>query len=231
IIHNFLDIPPVETISAIITYDSQWSNADGQMHLMMVTKNGLVKKVDLSSFEKVRRTGILAIKLKKNDSLKSVKLTSKGEEAIITSGKGQAIRFKESDIRSQGRNASGVRGIRLKASDTVSSLDIIKGGKGSAGLRLLTVMSKGFAKQSELGLYKLQSRGGQGIKTAKVTDKTGEVIATHVIKDQEEILALSGKGQVLRTKISGIRLASRATQGVRIINLKAGDKLVGVITL
>lgn len=228
IIHNFLDIPPTESISAIIAYPN-----DGEQNqfLMMVTKNGLLKKVDLSSFAKVRRTGILAIKLKKIDSLKSVKLAAKGEEAIITSGKGQAIRFKESQIRPQGRNAAGVRGIRLKNNDTVSSLDIIKGGKGETGVRLLTVLAKGFAKQTTLDQYKLQSRGGQGIKTAKITDKTGEVIATQVIKDQEEILALSGKGQVLRTKISSIRLASRATQGVRIMNLKAGDKLVGVITL
>lgn len=228
IIHNFLDIPAVETISAIIAYPP---DGDQNQFLMMVTKNGLIKKVELSAFAKVRRTGIMAIKLKKGDALKSAKLTVKNEEAIITSAKGQAIRFKESDIRSQGRNAAGVRGIRLKTGDSVSSLDIIKGGKGSAGLKLLTVMAKGFAKQSDLGLYKLQSRGGQGIKTAKVTDKTGEVIATQVIKDQEEIMALSGKGQVLRTKISSIRLASRATQGVRIMNLKTGDKLVGVITL
>lgn len=237
VIHNFLEMPPNELISAVIAYSqnnqtaaaSHKSSAINNQYLIMTTGKGLAKKTPLSAFASVRRNGIIALKLKKDDNLKMVRLAAGGDEIIISSGRGQAIRFKEKDIRLQGRNAAGVRAIRLKSGDFVNSLDIIK--KGTADLKILTVMEKGFAKQTALKEYKIQKRGGQGIKTAKITEKTGPAISSQIISGQEEILALSAKGQVLRTKISGIRVSSRATQGVKIINLSQGDKLVGVIAI
>ena len=195
----------------------------------MVTKYGLIKKTKLSDFENVRKSGIIAISLKKGDLLKWVKLSSGNDEVIIATANGQSIRFKESQARPMGRGASGVRGIRLKGNDQVSGMNLIT--KDMKKARILAVMGNGFGKQTDLSEYKVQSRGGSGVRTAKVTPKTGPVIAVHVLDQEEEILALSAKGQIIRTKISEIRTSSRATQGVRIMNLNAGDKLIGVICL
>ncbi|TSC96490.1 MAG: DNA gyrase subunit A [Parcubacteria group bacterium Athens0714_26] len=226
-IHNFLEIPPEEKISALISYPSEKKSIPG--FLVMVTKNGLIKKTPLQDFSNVRRSGIIAIKLKKEDFLQWVMLSSGGDQILLTTAAGQAIRFKESQIRSMGRSASGIRGIRLKKNDKVVSLNIID--KESQNFKLLTVMANGFGKQTKLSQYKVQGRGGSGIKTAKITSKTGEVVTSQLINQEEEILVLSAKGQIIRTKLNSIREAGRATQGVRIMNLNSGDKIMGVICL
>jgi DNA gyrase subunit A len=229
-IHNFLEIPPSEKISAIVAYPNNLKKA----YLVMATLRGFIKKTALEDFGNVRRTGIFAIRLKPNDSLRWIKLSGGGDEIIISTAKGQAIRFKEKDLRPMGRTASGVTAIRLKNGDAVAGLDIIKTGEkqGKTTDRLLVVMANGFAKQTPLKEYKTQRRGGTGIKTAKVTEKTGEVIGAHIVsEDMEEILAFSSKGQALRTKLKAVRLAGRATQGVKIMNLEKGDKLVGIVCL
>lgn len=132
-----------------------------------------------------------------------------------------------------GRTASGVKAIRIKKGDAVAGFDIIN--KDSSvklqASRLLVVMANGFAKQTGLKQYKVQNRAGSGIKTAKINSKTGLIIASQIIDKAEEILAISAKGQILKTEISSIRLAGRATQGVKIMNLDPGDKLVGMITI
>ncbi|TSC89915.1 MAG: DNA gyrase subunit A [Parcubacteria group bacterium Gr01-1014_3] len=224
-IPNFLEIPTDENISAIITHPGK---LDGGF-LIMVTTDGLIKKTKLSDFENVRKSGIIAISLKKDDLLKWVRLSSGNDEVIIATANGQSIRFKESQARPMGRGASGVRGIRLKGNDQVSGMNLIT--KDMKKARILAVMGNGFGKQTDVSEYKVQSRGGSGVRTAKVTPKTGPVIAVHVLDQEEEILALSAKGQIIRTKISEIRTSSRATQGVRIMNLNSGDKLIGVVCL
>ncbi len=227
LIHNYLEIPQDENVSAIIAYpDSE----DIKQYLVMATKNGIIKKTALKDFANVRRTGIIALKLK-NDLLRWVQISSGNDEIVLSTSNGQAIRFKEKDIRPMGRSAAGVKGIALKKGDSVAGLDIIKGGTAMKDTRLLAVMDKGFAKQTPIAEYKTQKRGGSGIKTAKITDKTGVVISTYVVLDAEEILAFSKKGQALRTKISDVRTSGRATQGVRIMNLDDGDKLMGVVCL
>ena len=239
-IYNFLEIPTNEKISAVVTYKNRpKSRAVGDSrYLVMATTRGLIKKTSLKDFENVRRTGIIAIKLRSDDLLKWVKLSSGDDQIILVTALGQAIRFKEKDVRLMSRGAAGVQGARLKKGDSVASLGIIKavepGNKlKSKNRRLLVVMAKGFAKQTPLKEYKLQKRGGSGIKTAKVTDKTGHVIAANILLDEEmeEILVFSSKGQALRTEIKNIRTASRFTQGVRIMNLKVGDELVGIVCL
>jgi len=224
-IFNFIELSPQESIQAIVSYNEKQS----QKYLIMVTKNGLLKKTSLEDFKNIRRNGLIAIKIKKDDLLIDAKLSSGNDEIIIVTKNGLSIRFKEQEVRSVGRNASGFLGIRLKNKDEVAGFDIIN--NKDKEMKLLAVMENGFAKQTPLKDYRLQKRGGHGIKTAKVTEKTGKIISAQIITDQEEILALSARGQVLRTALSSIRTTSRATQGVKIINLENKDKLVGIIMI
>ncbi|MDP3901411.1 MAG: DNA gyrase subunit A [bacterium] len=228
-VHNFLQVPLEEKISAMIAYSDQ---AETEGYLMMVTRNGMIKKTAIEDFKNVRRTGIIAISLKKGDLLKEVVVSKIGGEAIITTAQGQSIRFKESQVRGMGRTASGVRGIRLKKNDTVAAMDVIDASKTKdKNMRLLVVMANGFGKLTLLSQYRLQSRGGSGIKTAKVTAKTGELMTAYLVDQQQELLALSTKGQIIRTELASIRVASRATQGVKIMTLKLGDRITGIICL
>jgi len=226
-IHNFLEIPSGDKVNAIIAYgDSQAEAKDA--YFMMVTKDGVVKKTSLDKFANVRRTGIIALKLKGDDKLKWVTIVEKGQEVILVTRDGKSIRFKESDVRAMGRTAAGVKGITLKKDDVVNSFDVIDPGSKSD---LLVVMKNGYAKRTSLTSYKVQRRGGSGIITAKVTEKTGVVVSSHVIIDETELLAISKKGQILKTKIKDIRRIGRSTQGVKIMTLKKGDELAGAVVL
>jgi len=241
IIQNFLEIPTDETISAIISYaDLRGHNADqhgtvsrDSNFLVMVTKKGIIKKTDLEGFENIRRNGIAAINLQKGDELKWVELSSGKDEIILITANGKAIRFKESQLRPMGRTAAGVKAIKMKGNDFVAGLDIIdRSGKGKAtNEKLLIITENGFAKQTPLKEYKVQSRGGQGVKTAKITEKTGKIVAAKIIENKEELMALSNKGQIIKTKISDIRTAGRATSGVKVMRLNSGDKVAGAATI
>lgn len=226
-VHNFLDLPTEEKVSAMVTYSND-IKTEGKSFLAMATVQGMIKKTPLKDFDNVRRNGIIAIGLKKSDALKWVSLTKGADEIILTTSQGQAIHFKESQVRPMGRTASGVRAIKLKGADYVSSMNTI-GKEQVKDYRLLVVMSNGFGKQTPLTDYKVQGRGGSGIKTAKVTPKTGVVMDARVVSEEKELLALSAKGQVIRTDIQGIRTASRATQGVRIMHVADKDKVIGII--
>jgi DNA gyrase subunit A len=230
IVHNFLDIPPSESVRALVTYSNK---SDDVKFLVMATKQGVIKKVPIEDFANVRRSGIIALKLNAGDSLAWVKPSSGNDDIIMVTAAGQAIRFKESQLRPMGRAAAGVHGIKLKKGDSVVALDIIgakaKGAKGAGNV--LVVTQKGFAKQTSLKEYKVQSRGGQGIKTAKLSDKTGDIIACKVIADEEEIIVLSAKGQTIRTKLSDVRESSRATSGVRVMRLNEKDAIVALTCL
>ncbi|KKU94465.1 MAG: gyrase subunit A protein [Candidatus Jorgensenbacteria bacterium GW2011_GWA1_48_13] len=229
-IHNFLEIPPNEKISALVAY-SREELASGKSFLVMATSRGLIKRTALSDFTNVRRTGIIAIKLRTDDTLRWVELSLGDDQVILVTSGGQAIRFREKDARPLGRSTSGVAAIRLKKNDVVAGLGIIRG-KEMAERKLLVVSANGFAKQTPLKEYKLQRRGGGGVKTGKVTEKTGPLISATILEPESvELVAFSSKGQALRTEIKHIRVASRATQGVRIMNLKIGDKLVGIVCL
>lgn len=229
-IQNFLEIPADEQVTAIVAYPDSFAKSEKFKYLVMATKKGLIKKTPLKDFIKVRRTGIIAISLRKEDRLKWVQLSSGRDEIILTTRKGQAIRFKETDVRAMGRTAAGVTGIRLRPNDEVSSLNIISQEKVKEG-KLLVIMEKGYGKQTKISLYKTQKRGGSGIKTAKVSNKTGEVVSAHFLVDSEDLFVLSAKGQMIRTKINSIRLAGRATQGVKIMSLRPADKIIGAICI
>jgi len=225
---NFLSISSEEKVTSVLVFPK--SAKEGQNFLIMTTKRGVVKKIDASSFKEVRRNGITAIKLDKDDELKFVHFVSKGDLAIMASKEGQSITFKESDVRAMGRAAGGVRGMRLDDKDEIIGADVItSGGKDQF---FLTIGSKGYGKKTGVKNYRIQKRGGSGIKTFKVTSKTGSLMVARVISSQEEeIIAISMKGQVIRTSLAEIPALGRQTQGVRIMRLKSDDSIASMTCL
>jgi DNA gyrase subunit A len=198
--------------------------------LMMVTAQGVVKKVKAESFKDVRRSGLIAISLDKGDELKEVLALTKGDDIMLATTLGQSIRFKESDVREMGRAAGGVRAIKLAKEDIVIGVDRIP--KASEmSLTILTLSSHGLGKKTNIKEYKTQKRGGSGIKTAKVTPKTGKLIVAKIIGTESEIIAVSQKGQVIRVDLSSIPTSGRQTQGVTIMKLRPGDSIASITCL
>ncbi len=226
---NFLQLAPGERISAVLSLTE--ARAEFK-YLVMVTSGGVIKKVNFSEFDNVRRSGLIAIKLKNGDNLEWVKPSSGSDDIILVTANGQAIRFKEKGVRPMGRSAAGVRGIRLKKDDKVVGMDLVCGGKPAKDEQLLVVMENGFAKRTKLSEFKVQGRGGSGIRAAKITSKTGQAIAAFIVSDkseQEDIIVISTKGQVIRLPLKSIPVIGRATQGVRVMRFKQeGDKVANV---
>jgi len=225
---NFLEVSSEEKVLSLLPLSKK--EKESAKYLTIVTKDGIIKKTALEEFENVRRSGLIAITLRKGDLLRKVAKTTGEDEIILTTKKGQAICFKEKEIRPMGRGASGIRGIRLKKGDEVIGMDVIKLKVKSEKLKvndyLLAVTENGYGKRSNLKEYKLQGRGGSGIKTAKVTEKTGDLISSKVLSgDEEDLIIISQRGQVIRTGVKSISILSRATQGVRIMKLEEGDKV------
>jgi len=227
-IMNFLALAPSERVTSVLALPKDLKQTD--LSLLMITKQGVAKKVSAESFHDVRRSGIIAIKLAPGDELLSVSVVAKGDSMILATARGQAIRFKESDIRQMGRSAAGVRGIKLTKGDNVIGADTVKK-DGDQG-QFLVVASGGYGKKTKIKEYKIQKRGGSGIKTAKLTAKTGQLIGSRVIADDDsEIVAISKHGQVIRTKLAEIPSLGRQTQGVRIMKLRAGDGIASLTCL
>lgn len=224
-IMNFLALAGDEKVTSILPMPK---GKDTNSSLMLVTQNGTAKKMASSSFKDVRRSGIISIKLDKGDSLVAAFTTLKGDDVMVATAEGQSIRFKESDIREMGRTAGGVRGIKLASKDEVISVDVIKKEVGDKGF-LMVMSANGLGKKTSLSEYKVQNRGGSGIKTAKVTPKTGKLIVAKVLSgDEEELIAMSKKGQVIRTALKDIPSLGRQTQGVTIMRLRAGDGIASL---
>ncbi len=228
LVQNFLDIPTTETIEAVVSYKDK---EDEFKYFVMATKNGVIKKTPIDDFSNVRRNGIIAINLKKDDVLVNVMPSSGDDDILMITSNAQSIRFKEKDLRSMGRSASGVRGINLKKGDYVVGVDLIKKGSKDKDFEVLVITENGFAKKTKLSEYKKQKRGGTGIKTAKINKKTGTIATYNIVGDEKEILILSSKGQVIRTNIDKIRTSSRATSGVRVMRVNAGDRVVAIAYL
>lgn len=225
-IMNFLSLAGEEKVTSILPLPKELKKSP--ISLMLITKNGTAKKMSGESFKDVRRSGIISIRLDKNDQLVSALLVEKGDEILVATSGGQSIRFKESDIREMGRTAGGVRGIKLNKSDEVISVDVIKKDFVKDGA-FLTMSANGFGKKTLLKEYKIQKRGGSGIKTAKVTSKTGKLIVAKVINgSEEELIAMSKKGQVIRTALKDIPSLGRQTQGVTIMRLRSGDGIASI---
>ncbi len=217
-IMNVLPLSTEEKVTSVVIIPKK----GGAETFMMVTEGGTVKKVAADQFEDVRRSGIIAISLEAGDRLISVLPVSKNESVSLVTAKGQSIRFKEGDVRTMGRGAGGVTGMRLSKGDIIADADVVTDEKAN----LLVMTDKGFGKRTSLKEYKIQRRAGSGIKTANVTPKTGPVIAAFIVDDSmSEIIVASKKGQVIRTELSQVRQLSRATQGVRIMKLREGDSI------
>ncbi len=237
-IMNFLSLSSDEKVTSILPMPKEIKKTSTQM--ILVTRKGTAKKVSADSFKDVRRSGLIAIKLDKGDELASVHFVEKGEEVMLATSLGQAIRFKESDIRLMGRAAGGVRAMRISEKDSIIGVDIVKkemsakGGSASGGkdMTFLTMSESGLGKKTPLKEYKVQKRGGSGIKTAKITPKTGKLISAKIVgAEDREIIAISQKGQVIRTELKSISTLGRQTQGVTIMKLRAGDKLASITCL
>jgi DNA gyrase subunit A len=223
-IMNFLALGSEEKVTSILAMPKDKDQTSAS--LMLVTKNGTAKKMSSASFKDVRRSGIIAIRLDKDDSLISALITSKGDEVMIATTEGQSIRFKESDVREMGRTAGGVSGIRLGKGDEVIGVDVVKKDAEKGGF--LTMSANGFGKKTDLKEYKVQKRGGSGVKTAKVTSKTGKLIVAKVLTSEEELIAMSKKGQVIRTALKDVPSLGRQTQGVTIMRLRSGDSIASL---
>ncbi len=219
---NFLELSQDEKITALIPY----SKDDNYKYFFMTTEKGVIKKTRIEDFDNVRRSGLIAIKLEKDDKLGWVRPVTGKDEIIITTSAGQAIHFKETDVRSMGRSAAGVRGIKLKNNDTVIGMDsVISGQKGN---QLLVISENGFGKRTDLKSYKIQKRGGSGIKTARITTKTGKIVNAYLINAddlEEDLIATSQMGQIIRMPLKSISVSGRDTQGVRVMRLQSKDKV------
>ncbi len=220
---NFLQLGSGELTTAILTF----SKKDSAKYLMMATRNGLIKKTLREEFAKVRRSGMIAIGLKNDDELKWVETSSGNDEVMLSTEDGQAIRFNEKDVRAMGRTAAGVGGIRLKKGDRVISMDIIRKDTDIKNLEVLVITENGQGKKTALKDYKVQRRAGSGIKTVKITPKTGKIVSMYILRNDEEhdLVIISKKGQTIRTPLASVSTLGRATQGVRVMRLDAGDKV------
>lgn len=228
---NFLQLAPNENVSSILSM----ADMSKYKYLVMVTNKGTIKKSELEDFKNVRRSGIIALKLHSDDMLEWVRPSGGKDDIVIATAQGQAIRFNESDIRAMGRTAAGVRGMRLKSTDSVIGMDVVSPDLVKRKvLELLVISENGLGKRTEISEYKVQGRGGSGIKTMNVTDKTGKLINARIINNAEEqdLLLISVKGQVVRTPLKTISSLGRATQGVRVMRFKEeGDKVANIALL
>lgn len=227
-IMNFIALSAEEKVTSILSMPKALK--DSALSLFMVTKQGTVKKVSADSFKDVRRNGIIAIKLEAGDELLAALFTEKGDDVILTTAKGQAIRFKESDAREMGRGAGGVRGMKLRKGDFIVGADVVQ--KNGNTPELLVMSENGYGKKTAIKEYKVQKRGGSGIKTAKVTPKIGQLMVAKVVTPAyEELVAISKKSQVIKIDIKSVPTLKRDTQGVRIMKLHPGDSIASLSCL
>lgn len=223
---NILQISPEEKVTAVITMDAKKETE--LKYFVMATAKGVVKKTEISLYKNVRKTGIAAIKLRADDKLKWVKTTSGNDKVFMTSAKGNAIYYSEQDIRPMGRSAAGVRGIHLRADDYCVGIDIVLPSLEDKA-HALVVLENGFGKRTPLSHFKVQLRGGMGMRVANVTAKTGKIVTMDVVYgDKADVMIASNLGQMIRMSLESIKVLSRDTQGVTLVRLKAPDKVAGV---
>lgn len=225
-IMNFLSLEQGEQVTSILAMPKEKKAQDG-LSLVMATRNGTVKKTAAAQFREVRRSGLIAIGLDTGDALISARFVGAGDDIVLTSGKGQSICFKEGDVRQMGRQAAGVRGIKLGKGDFLVGAGVIS--KGAKDAQLLVLSSTGYGKKTPLSEYKVQGRGGSGIKTMSITPKTKQLVGAAVVEGGGELVAMSQKSQTIRTGLDEIPSLGRATQGVRVMKLYEGDSLASFV--
>ncbi len=225
-IMNFISLEQGEQITSILAMPKAKKEVE-DLSLFMATKDGTVKRVAAKSFHEVRRSGLIAIGLDKGDSLIAAQFVRKGDDVIMTTAKGQSIRFLAESVREMGRQAGGVRGMKLASSDAIVGAGVIP--KGAKNAELLVLSSTGYGKKTPLSEYKQQGRGGSGIKTMSITAKTKQLVGAEVIIGGGELVAMSKKSQTIRTGLDEVRSSGRATQGVRIMKMREGDSVASFV--
>ncbi len=215
---NLLNISGDEKVNAIIPINKNTK----EDNLILITKNGIIKKTKLENFENIRRNGLIAIGLKEDDELIAVRKTDGNREIIVVTKKGMSIRFDEKDVREMGRTAMGVKAITLNEGDKVVTMELVEEGKS-----LLVISEKGFGKRTPLEEYKTQNRGGKGLITYHIRQKTGDIVSAKVVDDNDEIMMISMSGTIIRIVAKDISIMGRATQGVTLMKMN-DDKVVAV---
>ena len=214
---NLLHLAEGEVVTAFVPVEK----FDEEHNLILVTKKGTIKRTRLDNFKNPRKTGIIAITLSEGDDLINVELTDNKKQIILATKKGNAIRFKEEGVRSSGRSSQGVKGINLKGDDEVIGMVVAEGSE-----TLLTITENGFGKRTDVEEYRLIGRGGSGVINIKCSERNGNVVSICSIKDEEDVIFISKNGIIIRMNASNISKIGRATQGVRLMKLGEGDKVV-----
>ncbi len=228
-IQNLIQIDPDDKVRAYINVkrldDKEYVEGN---HIVMCTREGVIKKTLLEAYSRPRQNGVNAITIRESDQLIEAKLTSGKAEVMIASNAGKAIRFNESTVRPIGRTGAGVRGISLGKGEVVIGMICVE---PDSGQDVLVLSENGYGKRTDLDEYRITNRGGKGVKTINVTEKTGKLISVQAVSDDDDLMIINKSGITIRTAIAGIRLAGRATQGVRIINLREGDGIASVVAV
>ncbi|RLD76629.1 MAG: DNA gyrase subunit A, partial [Bacteroidetes bacterium] len=222
---NMMNIAPDDKVVAYVNVDTITDDeyVDGH-NIILCTQKGVVKKTSLRAYSRPRQNGVNAIGIKEGDNLLQARLTDGSHEIIIAALSGKAIRFNESKVRTMGRTAMGVRGIRIADDNRVIGMICIK----EQNEDILVVSERGYGKRSRLEDYRITNRGGKGVKTLNVTEKTGQLISIKNVKDTDHLMIINRSGLTIRVAVSTIRVSARATQGVKLINLKGKDSIAGV---
>lgn len=216
---NLLQLDPDEKVSAVIPINEYKEG----LYLILATKNGVVKKTDLMEYDNIRKGGLIAVTLRENDELIDVRLTDGTKDILLVTRNGMSIRFNEEDARPLGRVSQGVRGIKLEKDDEVIGM-----GSFIENTSLLVVTEKGFGKRTELDEYKVQTRGGKGILTYRVTEKTGKIAGMKLVCENDDVMLISSDGTIIRLRVEDISVLGRATQGVTLMRMDEGVTLVGL---
>ncbi|GAA4724582.1 DNA gyrase subunit A [Brevibacillus fulvus] len=216
---NLIQIEKGERVTAVIPV----KEFDEDSYLFFATQKGIIKKTELSAFGHIRKVGLIAVNLREDDELIAVRLTDGKQEIIMGTKKGMSVRFKEEDVRTIGRNATGVKGITLDPDDDVIDMDVVR-----ENAEVLIVTAKGYGKRTPIEEYRIQSRGGKGIKTHNVTERSGYVVGLKIVDPSEDLMIITTSGILIRTEIKGISLMGRYTQGVKLIRLDENEEVVSV---
>lgn len=218
---NLIQIPSGEVVKEIMCIPTDEDLE--KKFLIIATEKGIIKKTSLADYKKIKASGLKAIKLQDGDSICSVRISDGDKDVLLCSTSGKIIRFDEADCRSIGRVSQGVKGISLDANERIIGMELI-----DDSVEILSITENGFGKRTISSQYRKQSRGGKGILAMRLTEKNGDIIQIKPVTDKDDLMIITDKGQVIRTKISGISLMGRATQGVRIIRLKDDEKVVSI---
>ncbi len=222
-IANLVSMEPGEKIAALLAV-REWPAEENQQFIVMGTRKGIIKKTDLRAFSNPRAGGIIAMGVEDDDAVIAVQMTDGNHEVLIGTRDGQAIRFRETDVRSMGRTAYGVKGIELRENDEVVAMETVK-----PGGFVLTVSAMGYGKRTDLDEYRLQTRGGYGIINIQTSDRNGKVVGIAYVSGNDQLMLMTQQGQILRIITDSIRIIGRATQGVRLIDISEGDQVVSIV--